>query len=69
MKKKTLNTVAMYLTYALTIVALTSVLLTSCTTSKGYNYSKHYRKQNVKKKLNHLFDLDNCRKNNHTYTH
>ena len=52
-----------YLVFVLTL----GCLATSCSTQKGYNYKKHYKKQNVKKKVTRFFDLDHCKKNNHTY--
>lgn len=49
------------------IVLLSVSMLSSCSTNKGYNYKKHYRTQKVKKKVTQFFDIDNCRKNNHSY--
>ncbi len=49
------------------VFAIALGFLSSCSTTKGYNYGKHYKKQNIKKKVTRLFDLDNCKKNNHTY--
>lgn len=43
------------------------VLASSCKTQRGYNYKKHYKKQNRKNKLVRVFDLHNCKKNNHAY--
>ena len=42
-------------------------ITSSCSTQKGYNYKKHYRKQNRKTNFVRTFDLNNCRKNNHAY--
>ena len=53
----------MYLVFAL----MSGCLATSCSTQKGYNYKKHYKKQNRKKKVVRIFDLHNCKKNNHAY--
>jgi len=51
----------------ISIITITAITMTSCSTTKGYNYKKHYKKQNIKKKVTQLFDLDNCKKNNHAY--
>ena len=67
MKKRSLNTIALWLVYGVFVLALSSIVLSSCSTTKGYNYGKHYKKQNRKKSINRVFDLDNCRKNNHSY--
>jgi len=48
---------------ALFLASITS----SCSTQKGYNYKKHYNKQSRKQKVVRLFDLHNCKKNNHAY--
>lgn len=48
-------------------LVLIIVITSSCSTNKGYNYKKHYRTQKVKKKITQFFDLDNCKKNNHSY--
>ena len=52
----------------ISIITITAITMTSCTTQRaGYNYKKHYRKQNRKAKFVRTFDLHNCRKNNHAY--
>lgn len=52
----------------ITLALVFTIVCTSCSTNKrGYNYKKHYRKQNVKKKFVRLFDIDHCKKNNHAY--
>ena len=53
----------MYLVFAVTL----GCLATSCSTQKGYNYKKHYKKQSRKQNLVRVFDLHNCKKNNHAY--
>lgn len=52
--------------YIVTVILAVS-MLSSCSTQKGYNYKKHYKKQNRKQKIVRLFDIDKCRKNNHAY--
>jgi len=69
MKKRKFNTLFLWFTYIVFVLAITSIVLASCNTTKGYNYSKHYRKVETKKKMNRLFDLDKCKKNNHAYKH
>ncbi len=59
------STVKAWLIYIVLVTLLAS--LSSCSTTKGYNYKKHYKKQNIKKKVTQLFDLDNCKKNNNAY--
>ena len=51
----------------ISIITITAITMTSCSTTKGYNYKKHYKKQNIKNKVTQLFDIDNCKKNNHAY--
>lgn len=54
---------AMYLVFVITL----GCLATSCSTQKGYNYKKHYKKQNRKQNFVRIFDLHDCKKNNHAY--
>ena len=43
------------------------VMFASCSTSNGYNYSKHYKKAKRQNVANKLLNLDNCKNNNHAY--
>jgi hypothetical protein len=54
-----------WIVYLLMVVVV--VLASSCSTQKGYNYKKHYKKQNRKQNFVRIFDLHNCKKNNHAY--
>jgi len=59
------STLKAWLVYIVLVTLLASI--SSCSTQKGYNYKKHYKKQKVKKKVVRFFDLDHCKKNNHAY--
>jgi len=59
------STVKAWLIYIVLVTLVASV--SSCSTTKGYNYKKHYKKQNRKQKVVRIFDLHNCKKNNHAY--
>ncbi len=62
-KKISVKAWIIYLVFAIAL----GCLATSCSTQEGYNYKKHYKTQRAKKKIVRFFDLDHCKKNNHSF--